>query len=122
MSQNTSCNECQNVIKKEGDFIHQDDKTLYGFPRYFQTNSDGTQTTFSYDSDEDEYDLCSNCKLDTWFEINFGDSFKEGNIPVYDSVLKEAENTFNLNFKDKNQTKIKNYIINIYAKYFKENS
>ena len=96
MSQNTSCNECQNVIKKEGDFIHQDDKTLYGYPRYSQINADGTQTTFSYDSDEDEYNLCSNCKLDTWFEINFGDSFKEGNIPVYDSVLKEAENSFYL--------------------------
>ena len=46
MSQNTSCNECQNVIKKEGDFIHQDDKTLYGYPRYSQINADGTQTTF----------------------------------------------------------------------------
>ena len=56
MSKNTSCNECQNVIKKEGDFINQDDKTLYGYPRYYQTNLEGKTTTFSYDSDEDEYD------------------------------------------------------------------
>ena len=120
MSKNTSCNECQNVIKKEGDFINKDDKTLYGYPRYYQTNLDDKTTTFSYDSDEDEYDLCYNCKLDTWFENNFGDSFKIGDIPICNYILEEAKKTFNLNFTNENQTRIKNYIINIYEKYLED--
>ena len=122
MSLNTNCNECQKIIKKEGVFIHKDDETLYGYPRFSQTNSDGTHTTFSYDSDEDEYDLCYNCKLNNWFELKFGDCFKEGYVPVRNIILDEAEETFNLNFtnENQNQIRIKNYITNIYLKYLED--
>lgn len=124
MSKNTSCNECKKTIKKEGDFIHKDDKTLYGYPRFYQTNSDGTHTTFSYDSDEDEYDLCYNCKLDNWFELKFGDCFKDGYIPIRNSILDDAEETFNLNFssENQNQIRIKTYIMNIYESYLENNN
>lgn len=122
MLKNSSCNNCKKIIQKDGKFMCIDDKTLYGYPRFTQINLDGKVTSFSYDSDDDSYDECSNCKLIKWFEIRFGSFFKEGNIPILNLILETAEDTFNIKFTNENtkSLRIKEYLSNIYNIYLQE--
>ena len=117
------CEKCKRIIKINGSFFCEDDETLFGYPRWNQINADGTQTTFSYDSDEDEYNTCYSCKLNEWFKGNFESVFHDGNIPITKDILDNAEKTFNLTLdssSSRKEIKIRDYISHIYEKYIEE--
>ena len=80
MSNNFNCDLCNNNIKKNNQFVNNCDKRLYGYPKFLEIDLYGNERQFSYDSDEEENNLCFRCKIEVWFKVNISHHFKKNSL------------------------------------------
>ena len=118
MSNNLNCDLCNYNIKKNNKFVNTCDEILYGYPKFLEIDLNGNQRQFSYDSDEEENNLCFRCKIEVWFKINASNYFKNNSLLEYRNVLELFENTFSTNLTNENITEeekiIKDKLYNLY--------
>lgn len=118
MSNNFNCDLCNNNIKKNNQFVNNCDERLYGYPKFLEIDLYGNKRQFSYDSDEEENNLCFRCKIEVWFKVNISHHFKKNSVPEYRNVLELFENTFLINLINDNITTeekiIKDILYNLY--------
>ena len=104
MSKKAFCDNCNILISENSEFINKYDKILYGYPRFYEIDINGNKRSFSYDSDDDEPNICYKCKIRRWLNINLDNNNDN-------ELLKLFEDTFKVNLNK--EERLKELVLNI---------